>query len=229
MDEIMEIQKAKGVLPHGNPGTMVFSQLAAETETYTKRVQTFTNQDKLDSAEINLEIDEFQVYGVLDTVFQPYQVSMRFANVRARDFIHAWIYHLALCSYQQHQYPRKTILVCKNDAYEFDNISNSQEILSTLLKRYWEGLTLPLKFFPESSFAYAKNILKDAGQSLASIRKALNKWSVEFGDYRGESEDPYYKLCFSKISTDDIFDNLFCDIAEEVFFPILNNSNKRKY
>ncbi|MCJ7772888.1 MAG: exodeoxyribonuclease V subunit gamma, partial [Desulfobacterales bacterium] len=221
MDEILDIQKAKGVLPHGNPGAMVFGQLAAETDTYAIKIQALTSQVQLEPIEINLEIDGFQVYGVLNTIFEPYQISMRFAKARPRDFIHAWIYHLALCSYQKDQYPRKSILVCKNDAYEFDDVINSKEILGTLLKLYWEGLVMPLKFFPESSYAYAENIFKDADQSFSSIRKALNKWSVEFGDYGGESEDPYFKFCFSKISTDDIFDNVFCDIAEEVFFPIL--------
>ncbi|MBW1984639.1 MAG: exodeoxyribonuclease V subunit gamma, partial [Deltaproteobacteria bacterium] len=201
MDEVMEIQKAKGVLPHGNPGTMVFGQLAAETESYASRTETFTKHILLEPVEINLEIDGFQVYGSLDTIYEPYQISMRFAKARPRDFIHAWMYHLALCSYQQDQYPRKTILVCKNEAYEFADITNSQTILGTLLKLYWEGLVIPLKFFPESSFVYAENISKDADQSFSSIRKALNKWIVEYGDYGGESEDPYFKLCFSKINT----------------------------
>jgi exodeoxyribonuclease V gamma subunit len=229
MDKILDIQKAKGALPHGNPGTMVFGQLVGETEAYIKRIQKLTNQTRLESVEINLEIDGFGVYGVLDTIFQPYQISMRYANARPKDFIHAWIYHLALCSVQQDQYPRKTILVCKNEAYEFENINNSQEILGSLLKRYWEGLTMPLKFFPESSFAYAGNIFKDPEQSFASSRKALNKWIVEFGDYGGESEDSYFKLCFSKISSDHIFNNVFCDISKDVFFPILNYRKKVTY
>jgi len=229
MDEVMEIQKAKGVLPHGNPGTMVFGQLAAETESYASRTETFTKHILLEPVEINLEIDGFQVYGSLDTIYEPYQISMRFAKARPRDFIHAWMYHLALCSYQQDQYPRKTILVCKNEAYEFADITNSQTILGTLLKLYWEGLVIPLKFFPESSFVYAENISKDADQSFSSIRKALNKWIVEYGDYGGESEDPYFKLCFSKINTEAIFDKVFCDIAKEAFLPVLNYRTKITY
>lgn len=226
VDEIFDIQKAKGVLPHGNPGTMLFGQSAAETEIYTKKIQKFTNQNKLETIEINLEIDGFQVYGVLDTVFEPYQICMRFANARPRDFIHAWLYHLAICAYQQDKYPRKTILVCKNEAYEFEDIKNSQEILGTLLKRYWEGLTMPLKFFPKSSYAFAENLFKNPEQSFASILKAKNKWKVEFDDMRGESEDTYFKLCFSKISTEDIFNNIYCDIAKDVFFPILEHRGK---
>jgi exodeoxyribonuclease V gamma subunit len=136
---------------------------------------------------------------------------------------------LALCAYKKDPYPRKTILVCKNETYEFEEINNSKEVLSTLLKRYWEGLTMPLKFFPESSFAYAESMFKDLDQPFASIRKALNKWIVEFGDVRGESEDPYYKLCFSKISTDDIFINDFFDLALDVFSPILKYRRKSTY
>jgi exodeoxyribonuclease V gamma subunit len=229
MDEILEIQKATGVLPHGNPGEVVLGQLAGETKMYAKRIQTLTNHDKLEPVEMNLEIDTFQVYGVLDTVFKPYQISMRFAKARPRDFIHAWIYHLALCSYQKNPFARKTMLVCKDQSYEFEDISNSREILSTLLKRYWEGLMMPLKFFPESSFAYAEHIFKNADQSFAGIKKALSKWIVEFGDARGESEDPYYKLCFSKISTDDIFIDDFFDLAKDVFSPILKYRRKSTY
>ncbi len=222
LEQILEIQKAKGMLPHGNPGELVFSKLAAETELFRKRTQTLSNHIRLNTLDVDLEIDGFNVYGTLDTIYAPYQISMRFANARPRDFIHAWIYHLALCSFQQDQYPRKTILVCKNEAYEFDDITNSREMLGALLRLFWQGLIMPLKFFPESSFAYAENILKDADQSFSSIRKALNKWVVEFGDFKGESEDPYFKLCFSKISTDVLFDRDFCDIAQKVFFPILS-------
>jgi exodeoxyribonuclease V gamma subunit len=81
---------------------------------------------------------------------------------------------------------------------------------------------MPLKFFPDSSFAYAENLFKDADQSFASILKAKNKWNVEFGDFRGESEDPYFKLCFGKINLDEIFDDVFCNIAVDVLSSLLN-------
>ena len=77
----------------------------------------------------------------------------------------------------------------------------------------------PLPFFPESSFEYAQRVLiKKQGDSVA-LKAAQQKWlGNEFA--RGESEDPYYNLCFGGIDT---LNEAFQSIAVSIAAPLLNH------
>ena len=41
-------------------------------------------------------------------------------------------------------------------AWEFEPLENSAKILGVLLELYWQGLTRPLLFFPNTSWKYAQ-------------------------------------------------------------------------
>ena len=77
----------------------------------------------------------------------------------------------------------------------------------------------PLHFFPESSFEYASKLLLKNQTIQTASNSAKNKWTGN--DFaRGESEDPYFELCFGKT---DPLDQDFGKIAEQVFAPVLNH------
>lgn len=229
MDTLIEVQKAKGVFPIGNPGEMIRNQLATDVEFFARKYESLYQEDSLKRLQVHMEVDGFLIQGILKNIRTSYMVCMRYAKAKPRDFLNAWICHLILCEQNLDAYPQKTILVCRDETYEFLPVPNTHEILTTLLKYYWDGLQAPLKFFPESSFEYAKNEFKNEDDSYGGIRKALHKWINEYGDVGGESEDPYFKLCFGKIRTDELFDTVFSHVARDIFSPIFSCRKKVSY
>ena len=55
------------------------------------------------------------------------------------------------------------------EAWEFNHIDNNKTILLDLLGLYYKGLTRPLPFFPEASFAYSKKFYKEQDKDTALI------------------------------------------------------------
>jgi exodeoxyribonuclease V gamma subunit len=83
------------------------------------------------------------------------------------------------------------------------------------------GLRRPLRFFPESSLAYAEQTAKGDDDEKA-MRAAKGKWDAfEFA----EKDDVHYDLCFRQI---DPLDAEFCELAIAIFAPMLKHEEQIK-
>jgi len=211
------IQRAKGQLPHGNIGDIIFDELRIEAETFVDKIENYTKGKHLDTLEIDFEIEGFNLFGRLAEIYEKGLFQICYANTKAKYLLKTWIYHLILCSFNVKKYPVNSILICKDSAWEFGPVNNSRSILRHLLNYYWKGLIKPLHFFPESSFKYAQGIMIKKKSRERVLRDARNKW-IGSDFVSGESQDPYYKLCFGK--TDPI-DEEFRKTAEKIFSPLL--------
>jgi exodeoxyribonuclease V gamma subunit len=97
-------------------------------------------------------------------------------------------------------------------------VEEGQGILETLLRRYWAGLKKPLHLFPETSRRYAENRLARERPPEVALEEARKIW--EGSEWMaGESQDPYYRLCFER---EDPIDSAFEEVAVEVFDPLFN-------
>jgi exodeoxyribonuclease V gamma subunit len=97
-------------------------------------------------------------------------------------------------------------------------LEDAEDLLVSYLELYWEGLTRPLRFFPEASWAYAREILEGKGSAAQGLKKARDLW--EGSRYsRGEREDPYWDLCFRGCEP---LDQVFCELAERVYRPFFH-------
>ncbi|PKN59578.1 MAG: hypothetical protein CVU53_07500, partial [Deltaproteobacteria bacterium HGW-Deltaproteobacteria-11] len=92
-------------------------------------------------------------------------------------------------------------------------VADPSAILTDILSLYWEGLSTPLRFFPESSMAYAHKLGWD-------IDRARKKWETGFNDYPGEGDDAYFRLCFGEV---DPFNDDFDRVARTLLLPLITN------
>jgi len=92
--------------------------------------------------------------------------------------------------------------------------------LGRWLDAWWRGQSAPLPFFPETSFAYAKAVVRAEGEggapAEAAREKAASVWCG--GSFaRGEGLDPYLALVWG--SGDPLTDD-FEDLAEQLLVPL---------
>lgn len=98
----------------------------------------------------------------------------------------------------------------ENDARAFAPLEGAPALLETLLTRYWQGLSMPLRFFPRSSLAYAGKETLDA---------ARREWRDDtYNNHPGEGSDPAILRCFG---TSNPFDEEFCSLAVELLRPMI--------
>jgi exodeoxyribonuclease V gamma subunit len=99
-----------------------------------------------------------------------------------------------------------------DDIVEFRPVDDPYAQLGVILDLYREGLAMPLRFFPESAFAYAH-------KGEWRLDRARNKWEKGFfAD--GEGDNPYYRLCFGQ---EDTLDSEFERIARTLFEPMIQH------
>jgi len=214
------IAKASGQLPHGKIGDYVYSKLIGEIQAFVKRVQQVTQQDKRDPIVVNLRIGDIHITGRLSRLWRDNLIHYRCAKLKTKDYIQVWIYHLILNSLEDKDLPRHSLLIGEDDSCEYQPVSQSQEILDTLLKLYWQGLVQPLHFFPDSSFTFAEQIKRGKTEEEAFVR-AQESW-VGNSNKRGEAEDEYYQLCFGPPEESAALENEQFKILAKTFFePLL--------
>jgi exodeoxyribonuclease V gamma subunit len=105
----------------------------------------------------------------------------------------------------------------KDATVTYSPVENAVEILGCFLIRYWQGLTMPLRFFPATSLEFAAT-----GGNLEKARKKF----VSSYKYTGEEEDPCFRLCFGQ--EDDPLAADFGSIALELLTPMLACRSKEQ-
>jgi exodeoxyribonuclease V gamma subunit len=217
---------ASGRLPHGPVGRCLYEGLSPGVEHFAEELAPLLGEKALETLDFQIDVGGFSLTGSLDHVFKEKMVRYRYARLKGKDILVSWIHHLALNTVRAEGYPQHTLLAGltgksgeerKMLFYEYAPVDEGEKILEKLLKRYWEGLREPLRFFPEPSWLYAGLRLQKETPIEHALQKAREKW--EGNEYvRGEIEDPYYRLCFGK---KDPMDSAFEEIAAEIFEPLL--------
>jgi len=157
---------------------------------------------------------------VLQNLYPEGQLFFRCARIKTKDRLRAWLYHLTLNAGDDYAGAKKTILLGRDEGAIFSEIENekAKKILVSLTGFFYKGLSAPLCFFPETSYAYA-GALQKSGDEAGALKAARGKWYTGYSN-SGDCEDIYIKTCFGSDMPDS---DEFKNTAMEVFEPMLNN------
>jgi exodeoxyribonuclease V gamma subunit len=228
--DLFSTTKSSGRLPHGTVGQSLYKSLLRELEHFAKRIQNYQAGNLLEALEIDLDVSGFKLRGRLSRIYaggliryhyRP-RIEGNYGDLRPQDHLRAWIHHLALNSMQTCNYPATTILIGRSTAWKYGSLENAKEILEQLLSRYWQGLSIPLHFFPKSSEKYAEAVFDKKESEPDALRRAEILWEGSEA-WRGESQNPYYQRCFDKASP---LDSEFVSITEEIFGPLMHSRER---
>ena len=228
--ELLPPTRARGLLPHGTAGECLFDSLRQGVERFVEKTGAFLDGKPLEPVEVDLCIGDFRLKGKIDGMYPERVMHYRYAKTRAKDHLKTWIHHLALNSILSKDRPRTSLVAGLAPqglkpawiAFEYMPVQDSENILGSLIEKYWEGLTKPLHFFSETSWHYAQALLLQGKTKEEALRRARNTWTGN--EYsRGENSDPYYDLFFRNR---DPLDLQFQDMAEEVFAPLIEHQTK---
>jgi exodeoxyribonuclease V gamma subunit len=222
--------RASGRLPHGKIGESVFEEMNEEIDVFLKKILPYTSKTPLEPLKIDLTISGFKITGQINSIYQDRLIQYRYGRVRPKDRLRIWIYHLIISSIKDKKYPCISMLAglspnssnAEWEALEYEPVEKGEEIIGKLLEKYWEGLRRPIHFFPKSSWTYAFNLLgKNKPQDYA-MNMASREW-LGGNRIRGESEDPYCRLCFA---ISNPIDSEFEQISKDVFDVLLMHQKK---
>ncbi len=178
--------EAAGVLPHNGFGNNLFDDLHKKLLPFGKRLRELL-VEPLKPAEISTSLGDFTLNGWLDKLHEGGRVSYRHAKLKTKDLLQLWVHHLALNLAPPKNCKAVSTHVALDCTVTFQPLQKPSQELLRLLNLYFRGLSEPLHFFPETSWAYfqAKDDKKDW--------EAEKKWQ---GGYmqQGEKEDSAYEI-----------------------------------
>ncbi|MCK5878121.1 MAG: exodeoxyribonuclease V subunit gamma [Candidatus Marithrix sp.] len=236
LQEYKTIVKASGQLPHGEVGNYIYDKIIGEIKPFVQQVSQVIKQNEIECnknfqekySPQKLQLGEITIVGNLSRLWQDNSINSRvkfftkdivleyrYAKLKAKDFIQIWIGHLIFNSLSD--LPRQSILIGTDGAWKFLPVPNSKEILQNLVQDYyWQGLTLPLLFFPQTSLCFVENLSKGVNKALY---QAVTTW--QGNDFvAGEVQNDYYQLCFGS-ETNLLENEQFSQLAQQFFEPML--------
>jgi len=218
-----ELVRASGRLPPGVSGDVHFAQVRRDVEVFHKRLRPFQPESLQPPAPFELAIGAFTISGSFSRVTPEGLLFYRPAAIKPKDLLRAWVEHLLWNATGSDAKPAHTVIVGTESIFRLAPVPDPLPVLEGLLDCYWSGLSQPLRFFPESSYAFAaadyKAVNGTKGRSTkAPLDFAREKWDGnEFG-MRGECEDAYFALFFRN---SDALGSDFEAVARAVFHPLL--------
>jgi len=219
--ELYSLKCASGELPHGTVGECLFLKSCREAGGFAEKVQSYVAGPPKEPLEIDLSLNGFRLTGRIPDIYPAQMVRYRFATVKPKDHLRAWLLHLAINAAAVEGYPRTTLMAGKDKTYEYGPVENAEDILLDLLTLYWKGLRHPLRFFPISAWAYADCVVTAEKPAEIALAKARGKWINS--DYSsGEEADGYFHRCFRHL--DSPLDSEFESLALAIFRPLLNHA-----
>lgn len=216
-----EVFQARGILPPGTMGELHLRSMRLEVQSLLEIVRRHIAAGKKDKpVEVDLQLKTFRVGGKIHSLYGGQCVHFRTAKLKAADYLRAWIEHLALCALTEGGKP-ETVLIGRDAVVIFGRVPSPGAVLQTLCELFSEGLTRPLRFFPESGLAFVETERSGKGDP---FKKANDKWLGPFPQKgekrRGEKDEVFIARCFDGNSLDEHF----AELARCIFDPILEHS-----
>jgi exodeoxyribonuclease V gamma subunit len=215
LEELFAVYRAAGRLPHGNVGAGHCKALTRDIETFAARIRPYFQEKPSEFFDVCLDISGFRLTGHIEPYGPDGLFQYRFTDLKAKDHLRMWIQHLVLLSAARQ--PVTSKLAGRDEMWIYAPAQDVEVLLEGLLSIYWNGLSMPIHFFPDSSFEFASQALLKGKPVADAIRSARRIWyGSEYN--RGESEDRYYRRCFeNREALDEEFQRLSLIVCEPIF------------
>src|SRR6185369_12877224 len=154
-DECLAAARSRGVLPPLAAGKAAFDAVWEKSRRFASALEPQLGA-KLEPLAFTFARDRVQLHAVLENCQGGTHTRWRCARLKGKDRLAIWLDHLLLNVAGTEGYPRQSRMITSDTILELPPVDNAAEILSGLLDLYCEGMTRPLRFFPETSWTFLK-------------------------------------------------------------------------
>ncbi|MCF6202219.1 MAG: exodeoxyribonuclease V subunit gamma [Methylococcaceae bacterium] len=148
--------QAQGKWLSGINGQLAYDQQQLLINKFTDLIKQQCLGKKENIQAVDIAIGDYRLVGNLNQQYENGSLFYRFAKLKGKDFILAWLHHLIINRIK----PQNTHLLSIDDTRLFVSEGNQTEELVSLIKIYHQGQLQPGAFFTEPTFAYIKQVLK---------------------------------------------------------------------
>ncbi len=201
--------EAAALLPRGEIGRIHCRQMLATAVTLAGKIQQLAKAPS-EPVEFTIPVAGINITGRLDSLYGCGRISLRPATCKAKDLLQLWIHHLILCRIRPGGIDPVSTHLGTDATLTLKPVDNPRAELKTLSEYFLQGMSEPLHFYPEISYALATAKTESSG-----IKNAYRRW---YSGYRpGEEEDSAYGIA---LRGQNPLDEQFLELTA-IFHPIL--------
>jgi exodeoxyribonuclease V gamma subunit len=214
--------KAAGLLPHGETGRILFHEMESDVREFSEKIFPLIHAGPVKTGEerINLSPPGVSITGRLSSCYPEGQLFFRTATLKPWDRLKTFIHHLFLNLIREKSLSGTTRLFGKEDAILFREMvpEKARTLLTDLSFLFLSGLSSPLPFSPNTSYAFAEAVVMKGKGEKEAVKAAYASWLSS--DYRpgGEYDDDYHRLCHKATLPEE---KAFGETALRVFSPLI--------
>ena len=174
--------QAQGRWLSGALGTLEFEKQQKLVNTFVECIKEKNLGETQVDCAFDLQINQYRLLGKLGSLYAHGSLFYRYATLKGKDFIQAWLHHLLMNQIQE----QTTFLLSEDEDLQLPSSFAPQDILLKLIDLYILGRANPNLFYVEPAFAYIQQelALKQGGKaSKPAINVAIEQWlkSIESG------------------------------------------------
>ncbi len=215
---------ASGILPQGSFGAVELDAERANVEYLRGELANFVKPPapvKIDlriagfrlTGSIPYVVEEADVFFPLDRARRQLIPWWRNGRFKARDLLTIRLRQLAWLA--AGYTPIEAVGVWVDGRLSILAPDPKRESIENWLQAWWRGLSAPLPFFPETSWAYAQEMAKDDGSADKALRAAESQWNGNsFQSLPGECESAANQLVWDAAKKP--LGREFGDLAEQL-------------
>jgi exodeoxyribonuclease V gamma subunit len=182
-DSGMSLKKlqAQGLWLSGAAGEVEFRQHQLAMQEFVERIRATNIGQPLDDLAIDLKIGSYRLVGTLGNHYQNASLHYRYANLKGKDFIIAWLQHLLI----NHEQKQKSYLISADEDLLFQPDICDPYYLPQFIEIYKLGQQQPNAFFVEAALAYLKQAGKQRARKspLDAARESLSTTITYASEY----------------------------------------------
>lgn len=239
-DTDFEWANALGKLPHGQKGMMEYHELDALSRRMVGLASPFLSRRHGSLLSLEAVSEGMRISAAVSGWTQDELFWITFGRLAPKRLLSFWVYHLLLNLQEpENGFPVRTEMIGKSLDGKSEPVQwsftptgpETRTHLDGLIRMFRTGRTAPVMFFPDTSFEFARRMVRTADPSAGDSRRkaveaAARKWCDPYRN-TGDGTDRYARLFFRKA---DLFESVetlsrsgFMDHAVTVFLPLLNH------
>ncbi|MGR9013446.1 MAG: exodeoxyribonuclease V subunit gamma [Gammaproteobacteria bacterium] len=148
--------QAQGRWLAGVPGELEFDRQQQVIDSFVERIKAKKLGAALDDLPIDISVNGYRAVGKLANRYQHGSLFYRYADLKGKDFVCAWLHHLLINQVQSQQ----TVLLSADEDVVFLPEHCQPEQLAAWIEIYRLGRKQPDAFFVEPALAYIKQAYK---------------------------------------------------------------------
>jgi len=165
--------QAQGNWLQGRLGELEYNRQQLEINEFVKTIKQYSLGQKQADQVIDIKLGKVHLVGQLSHCYQQGSLWYRYAKLKGKDFIRAWLHHEIINQVQT----QNTVLLATDQTFTFSAADHSEQTLMALIEIYQQGCQQPDSFFTEASFAYIQQAakLKISRQASTPARQAAEQ------------------------------------------------------